>query len=121
VSIAAVVAVGVLGGAGAVGRLLLDGSISARWSGTFPLGTLAVNLIGSLVLGVLAGAGIGEDAMRLLATGLIGSFTTFSTWMFETQRLVEEGDERVAAANVAVSLLLGAGLAWIGLQAGEAL
>ncbi len=116
-----VVAVGIFGGVGAIGRLLVDGAVSSRWSGTFPLGTLAVNLVGSFVLGVLAGAGVGADGMRLLAIGLIGSFTTFSTWMFETQRLAEEGDGRVAAANVVVSLVLGIALAWIGLQLGEAL
>lgn len=120
-SAATVIAVGVLGGAGALGRLLLDGAVSSRSTGTFPFGTLAVNLIGSLLLGVLAGAGIGADGMRLLAVGLIGSFTTFSTWMFETQRLGEEGDGRVAVANVVVSLVLGVGLAWFGLQLGEAL
>jgi CrcB protein len=120
-SAATVVAVGLLGGAGAIGRLLLDGAVSARRPGQFPAGTLAVNLIGSLALGVLAGAGHGEEGMRLLATGMIGSFTTFSTWMLETQRLAEEGDGRVAIANVAVSLALGVGLAWLGLRIGEAL
>lgn len=120
-SAATVVAVGLLGGAGALGRLLLDGAVSRRRTGTFPAGTLAVNLIGSLALGVLAGIGVGADDMRLLATGLIGSFTTFSTWMLETQRLAEEGDGRVAIANVLVSLVLGIALAWLGLRVGEAL
>ena len=120
-SAATVVAVGLLGGAGAIGRLLLDGAVSARRSGTFPAGTFAVNLAGSLVLGVLAGTVTGAEELRLLGTGLIGSFTTFSTWMLETQRLAEEGDGRAAAANVVVSLVLGVALAWLGLKLGEAL
>jgi len=120
-SVLTIVGVGLLGGIGALGRLLLDGLVSARSAGTFPAGTLTVNLIGSLLLGILVGAGPGEDVLRLAATGLIGSFTTFSTWMLETQRLAEEGDGRIAAANVAVSLALGIGVAWIGIQLGEAL
>ena len=120
-SAATVIAVGVLGGVGAIGRLLVDGAVSARRSGTFPAGTFVVNLAGSLVLGVLVAAGTGEEGLRLLATGLIGSFTTFSTWMLETQRLAEEGDGRVAAANIAASLVLGVALAWLGLKLGEAL
>jgi CrcB protein len=120
-SAATVIAVGLIGGAGAVGRLLLDGGVSARWTGSFPLGTLVVNLLGSFALGVLVGAGTGEDALRLLATGLLGSFTTFSTWMLETQRLAEDGEGRIAAANITVSLVLGVLLAWAGIRLGAAL
>src|SRR4029078_8548740 len=92
---------------GAVGRLLLDGAVSARRYGTFPAGTFVVNLVGGLLLGVLGGGGTGEEGLRLFATGLIGSFTTFSTWMLETQRLAEEGDGRVAVANLVGSLPAG--------------
>ena len=116
-----VVAVGLLGGVGAVGRLLLDGAVSARRSGTFPAGTFVVNLAGSLVLGVLVGAGTGEEGLRLFATGLIGSFTTFSTWIFESHRLAEDGEAGVAFANVAISLVAGVALAWIGIEIGGAL
>lgn len=120
-SVLTVAAVGMLGGAGAVARLLLDGGVSDRWSGSLPLGTLAVNLLGTVVLGVLVGAGTGDDALRLWATGLLGSFTTFSTWMLESQRLAEGGDGRAAAANIVVSLLLGVGLAWAGMELGGVL
>jgi len=116
-----VIAVGLLGGVGAVARLLLDGGVSVRFPGSFPLGTLTVNLLGSFALGVLVGAGTGEDALRLLATGLLGSFTTFSTWMLETQRLTEDGEGGLAGANVVVSLLAGVAVAWAGMQLGEAL
>lgn len=120
-SVLAVVTVGLLGGTGAVARLLLDGGVSDRWSGSLPLGTLAVNLLGTIVLGVLVGAGTDDDALRLWAIGLLGSFTTFSTWMLESQRLAEDGAGVGAAGNVAVSLVLGVVLAWAGMQLGGVL
>jgi CrcB protein len=104
----------VLGGFGAVSRFLLDGAISARGGTSFPLGTLAVNLIGTLVLGILLGAGITGDGLRLLALGLLGGFTTFSTWVFETHRLAEDGLIRVAVANTGAGLLLGMLAFWAG-------
>jgi len=117
-SIATLIGVGLLGGCGAVARLLADGSVSARLPMTFPIGTFAVNMTGSLVLGVLAGATTDAETLRLLAVGLLGSFTTFSTWMFESQRLTEDGEGGPAIANIVGSLLVGIPLAWIGLQIG---
>lgn len=101
------IGVAMLGGLGAVGRLLLDAAVSARTGGRFPWGTLAVNLSGTAVLGVLAGAALGGDARVVAATGFLGSFTTFSTWMLESQRLGEEGDVRRLWLNLALALLLG--------------
>ncbi|QEC50583.1 fluoride efflux transporter CrcB [Baekduia soli] len=106
-SAAVVAGIALLGGLGAVARLLLDGAVSRRLAGSFPLGTLAVNLTGAVALGVLAGAGVSGDRSMLWGVGLIGAFTTFSTWMLESHRLAEEGRGRVAAANVAVSLVAG--------------
>lgn len=108
------IGVAMLGGFGAMLRFLLDGAVSTRSRTALPLGTLAVNLIGALALGVLVGAGVSGDALRLLAIGLLGGFTTFSTWMFETHRLAEDGMIRVAAANVTVSLVLGVLAVWVG-------
>jgi CrcB protein len=102
-----VLGVGLLGGCGAAGRFLLDGAVSRRVPSAFPSGTLAVNVTGSFALGVLTGAGLGGDAYRLWAVGLIGGFTTFSTWMLESHRLAEEGQARLGALNLAVSLVLG--------------
>jgi CrcB protein len=121
VSAGLIAAVGLLGGAGAVARLLLDGAISERVAVAFPVGTLAVNLIGSLILGIVIGAGIGADGARLVATGLLGSFTTFSTWIYESHRLAEDGEAGVAFANVAISLIAGVGLASFGIVIGGAL
>jgi CrcB protein len=110
----------ILGGFGAVLRFLLDGTVSARSRSAFPFGTLAVNLCGALALGILVGAGVSGDALKLLALGLLGGFTTFSTWVFETQRLAEDGLMRVAAANVAVSLVLGLVAIRVGISVGGA-
>lgn len=112
---------GVLGGAGAVGRFLLDGAVARRAGGAFPFGTLAVNLSGAFVLGVVVGAALGGDAYRLLGVGLIGGYTTFSTWALESHRLAEDGDGRLGAANFAVSLVLGVAVAWLGRELGAAL
>jgi CrcB protein len=118
---AILLAVGLLGGAGAVARFTIDGAIARRVSSEFPAGTLAVNLSGTLLLGVLVGAALHGNGERLLGTGLLGAYTTFSTWAFESHRLGEDGELGLAAANVAVSLVLGVGAAWLGRYLGEAL
>ena len=110
-----------LGGIGAVARFLLDRMVAARLATRFPIGTLAVNLSGALALGVIVGVGAGEDALRLATTGLLGAYTTFSTWMFESQRLAEDGGVRPATLNLVLSLVLGVAAAWIGIELGEAL
>jgi fluoride exporter len=111
----------VAGGFGALSRLLLDGAVSARTGRALPWGTLAVNVSGALVLGVLDGAGVGGDALRLAGTGFLGAYTTFSTWMLESHRLAEDGRGRPALANLAVSLAAGLAAAWIGRELGTAL
>jgi CrcB protein len=115
-------AIGLLGGAGAVARFLVDGAVSARLGKRFPYGILAVNLSGALTLGVLVGAALHGDAYRLLGTGLLGAYTTFSTWMFDAQRLATADARRgTAALYVVVSLLLGLAAVWLGRQIGRAL
>jgi CrcB protein len=118
VSFATTVAVGLLGGAGALARFLVDGAIAGRVGRDFPYGTLAVNLSGALLLGVLAGAVSSDETTRLLGTGLLGAYTTFSTWALESHRLAEEGEGGLGALNFAVSLALGIAIAWIGIELG---
>jgi len=120
-SLVVLIGVGVLGGIGAVARFLVDGTLANRVPTSFPIGTFAVNLSGAFLLGVLAGAASGEDVLRLVATGLLGSYTTFSTWAFESQRLGEDGEGGLAAINFLLSLILGVALAWAGMQLGGAL
>jgi CrcB protein len=107
VSALAWIGVAVLGAGGAIGRFLLDSMVSARAPSGFPLGTLAVNASGSLVLGALSGLALSGDAFVLAGSATIGSYTTFSTWMLETHRLGEDGDVRGALVNALGSLLVG--------------
>jgi CrcB protein len=99
-------AVALLGGVGAVARFAADAVVSAA-SGRFPLGTLLVNASGAIVLGVLVGAALSGDAYLLVGTAVIGSYTTFSTWMFESHRLAEDERLALAASNVVLSIALG--------------
>ena len=117
-SIALWLGVGVLGGLAAIARFLLDGLVSAASGARFPLGTLAVNLSGTLVLGLLVGIGLHGDAYLLAGTAVIGSYTTFSTWMLESHRLAEDGRGRLALANLILSLLLGIAAASVGRMIG---
>jgi CrcB protein len=112
--------VGLAGGLGAIGRFVLDGSVSQRLPG-FPWGTLAVNLSGAFALGVLAGAHVHGDALLLAGTAVLGSYTTFSTWILESQRLGESDRVRALALNLAGSLALGLLLAEAGRLVGGAL
>ena len=98
----------VLGGCGAVARFLIDGAVSQRLRPDFPFGTLVVNLSGAVALGITVGVALRGTQSVLIGAAAIGAYTTFSTWMFETHRLAEEGEFGRAAANLLVSL--GAGL-----------
>jgi fluoride exporter len=112
---------GLVGGLGAIARFLLDGAVVRRAGRAFPFGTLAVNLSGAFVLGMLAGAALSDTAYRIAGTGLIGAYTTFSTWALESHRLAEDGRGRLGALNFAASLVLGVALAWAGRRLGAAL
>jgi fluoride exporter len=116
-----VLGIGLLGGTGAIARFLLDGAVSQASGREFPYGTMAVNVLGSFVLGAFAGAALGNDASRLAGTGLVGAFTTFSTWAFESHRLGEDGRLPASAVNVALSLVLGVTAAWAGRHLGSGL
>lgn len=120
-SLPIVVAVGVVGGAGAVARFALDGLVAGRAGRQFPFGTLLVNIVGAFALGILAGAAVSGNAYRLEATGLIGGFTTFSTWAFESHRLGEDGQVALGALNIVISLGLGVTAAWAGRHIGAGL
>jgi CrcB protein len=120
-SVGVLLAVGALGGLGAIARLLLDGATARRLGRDFPYGTLAVNLSGSLALGLVVGAAAGGDAYRLAATGFLGAYTTFSTWMFESHRLAEDGRSGVGALNVGAGLVLGIAAVWLGRRLGAGL
>jgi CrcB protein len=114
--VTALVWVGVvlLGGTGAVLRFVVDGAVASRGKRDFPYGTMVINISGALVLGFLVGLALGGRAMLLAGTATVGAYTTFSTWMFETERLTEERQSWAAAVNVVVSLVLGVAAAAVG-------
>lgn len=100
-----------LGGAlGSASRYLLSVAIQSR-AGTFPTATLLINITGSLLLGFLIRytmetPAVGPDVRLLLTTGFCGGYTTFSTFSYETARLIEDGELDRAVLYVALSLLI---------------
>lgn len=110
------VCVALIGGLGSVTRFLIDRTVARRVAGPFPFGTLAVNISGAAILGFLGGLTLSKDAALLAGTAFVGAYTTFSTWMLETQRLGEERQVRAAVANIIVSVVLGIAAALLGQQ-----
>ncbi|HKQ98102.1 MAG TPA: fluoride efflux transporter CrcB [Candidatus Polarisedimenticolia bacterium] len=109
-----------LGGAfGAVARYLLSGFVQARAGGSFPWGTLVVNVSGCFVMGLLAGLGEARGLMTpqmraLLVVGVLGGYTTFSAFGNETVGLAIERDLPGATMNVVLSVVLGVAAVWAG-------
>jgi fluoride exporter len=107
------VSVGVLlsGGAGGVLRFVVDAAVGRRVKLSFPFGTLAVNVSAAVLMGLVTGFAFGLSAHALAA---IGGYSTFSTWMLETQRLEEERQRGYAVTNIVVSVVLGLAAALLG-------
>ena len=110
-----------LGGAiGSVARFKLSGWVLQQTpSWRFPAGTLAVNVIGCFIAGLLAGFAVKQDfftpdARVFLFTGLLGGFTTFSAFGLETLQLLKRGETGVAMANIVLSVVVGLAVAWLG-------
>lgn len=116
-----VLLVGVGGFIGSVCRYLLGGWVHGAISfASFPYGTLAVNVSGCFLIGLLGGLtdarqALGPDGRLFVLLGLLGGFTTFSSFAYETLALARDADYLRAFANVAAQLLLGLGAAWLGL------
>jgi len=109
----------VAGAVGAPCRYLLDGLFQVHTAGAVPWGTFVINMSGSLLLGLITGAALyhafPSTPKIILGTGFCGAYTTFSTWSFESVRLLEEGALREALVNAALSLVVGVGAAGLGL------
>ncbi|MFY9264159.1 MAG: fluoride efflux transporter CrcB [Solirubrobacterales bacterium] len=110
--------VAILGGLGAVGRFIVHSWIVRADRLEFPLATFAVNVAGSFGVGLLAGIGAGHGPRLLLGTGVFGAFTTFSTWMFETERMAVDGQAGGAARNLATGVAAGFGALALGVWLG---
>lgn len=107
---------------GAPARHLTDRAIQSRHDSVFPWGTLTVNVVGSLILGLLVGRyDVPAEVMAAVGTGFCGALTTYSTFGFETIRLIEDGARLFALLNVVGSLVAGFGAAGMGYALGQAL
>ncbi|HEY0454334.1 fluoride efflux transporter CrcB [Actinophytocola sp.] len=106
---------------GAPLRYLLDRAVQTRHDSVFPWGTLTVNVLGCLVLGLLVGLPVGPALSALLGVGLCGALTTYSTFSYETLRLLQSRAWLLAGLNVVVSLVAGLGAAYVGLVLAEAM
>jgi CrcB protein len=106
---------------GAPLRYLTDRAVQTRHDSLFPWGTFTVNLTGCLILGALTGAAVPAGLFALLGTGFCGALTTYSTFSYETLRLLEQKAYFYATANVTVSVIAGLGAALLGYATTHAL
>ncbi len=114
------------GAAGAVFRWLMAGTVQRFSGGAFPWGTFAVNALGSFLLGFLfvwlIERSTATELVRLaLTVGLLGAFTTFSTYSYESIRLLQEGEYGLAAGNVVGQVAVCLVLTWLGIQLAKAI
>jgi CrcB protein len=115
------IGVGIFGAIGSWARFQVGGSIAARRPSDFPFGTFVVNLTGGFLLGLLTGLSVTGDALLVFGTGLLGGYTTFSTWMVETERLGEDGAWALTGAYLLGSMLAGLAATGLGWLIGEAI
>ncbi len=114
------------GVAGCLARYWLSGAVQRLSDHGFPSGTLAVNVLGSLVIGLVMALSlergvVDEDVRILLTTGFCGGFTTMSTFSYETLALLRDGERALALGNVGVTFLACLGAAWLGAAVARAL
>lgn len=119
-------AIAIGGATGALLRFWVSGLVYSWLGRGFPYGTLAVNVIGSLLMGILSvwlieRFSLGPEWRAAVLIGFLGAFTTFSTFSMETLNLIEAGAHAKALANMAVSVVLCVGAAWVGVIAGRQL
>ena len=106
---------------GAPLRYLVDRAIQRRHDSVFPWGTFAVNVLGSMILGVLVGGALPRPVLALLGTGLCGALTTYSTFGFEAIRLAEQRARFYAVVYVVASVVASLGAAFVGITVAEAI
>jgi CrcB protein len=112
------------GGAGAALRYWLQGVVHQRAGAAFPYGTLVVNILGCLAIGLLMISleerFLATPALRVFLTiGILGGFTTFSSFSYETLALVREGEHLSALVNIGLSVLACLSATWVGMQLGK--
>jgi CrcB protein len=125
VNVLTVLLLGLAGGLGAGTRFVVDGLVRSRFRTALPVGTIAINVTGSFLLGLVAGAVIARAApvelQAIAGTGFLGGYTTFSTASFETVRLIQSRRTRLALLNGLGTALAAVGAAAVGLAVGSVL
>jgi CrcB protein len=116
--------VGVGGFVGAVLRYLISGLVYETWGVAFPYGTLVVNVVGAFILGFIVSITnehlfISPDLKIVLTVGVLGAFTTFSTFCYESMSLIQTGNTLRATLNIFISVLLGLIFVFIGIKTGK--
>lgn len=116
ITVLAWIGVGAFGAFGALARFRVAGGVTAWRPSVFPCGTFVVNISGGFTFGLLTGLGVSGDTMLVFGTGLLGSYTTFSTWMVEAQRLGEDASWVAMSSYLLGSMLAGlvaGGAGWL--------
>lgn len=108
---------------GAPARYLTDRAVQSRHETVFPWGTLIVNVVASLIMGVVTGAAgnLSGPAASAIGTGFCGALSTYSTFSYEVMRLSSEGARFQAALNICISIVAGVGAAAFGWSIGTGL
>jgi CrcB protein len=111
--------IGLAGFAGTIGRYWLSGVVARRYGETFPLGTLTVNLVGCFLVGLLfylmqERYVVNQNVRSMVLIGLLGGFTTFSSFGLQTFTLLQDREIALALVNLAVSNVMGLFLVWVG-------
>jgi fluoride exporter len=114
-----IIYIGFGGAIGAISRYMISGWVHSKYEGMLPLGTLIVNMLGTFILGffmvVFTEKSIFTPATRsMIGIGILGAFTTFSTFSVETMNLIELSLWKTAFINVTVSVFAGLFFAWLG-------
>lgn len=112
------IVVGIGGFFGAICRYILGLWLTPKWSTRFPMTTWLINSSGSFALGVLTSIDLSKSLALLLATGFLGAYTTFSTFGFETIRLIEFKLYKCALIYIGCSVIIGILFAWLGYTIG---
>jgi CrcB protein len=118
--------IALFGALGCLSRYVLSGWVYKLFGGTFPSGTLAVNIVGAFCIGLIMEfsmrSALVSPSLRIgLTIGFLGGLTTFSTFSYETFRLLEEGELLIAAGNVLVSVLACLVFTWLGIITAKAM
>jgi CrcB protein len=115
----------VAGACGALLRYEVELHVRRRLGPRFPYGTLLINVTGAFALGLLTGLaahhGVASGVVTVVGTGLLGAYTTFSTFSYDTVALAEQGRMGRAATNVGATLVVGLGAAALGILLGSAI